>query len=122
MLHEIKRYYGVAEELANLVKEAESMIKEYGWQDMTVAPWGHAEPLMKYIGWLNDYTQCTQGTKEMLIQLWNGLAKILNAWKKHEAEKTIRCLILSGKHKGEIRMIEPWMAEMLAEDGAVTIL
>lgn len=122
MLQKIKRSYGVAEELQEEVKKAEGLIEKYGWQNMTVAPWGHAEPIMKIIGWLKDYSKCTQGTKEMLIQLWNGLADILNAWEKHEEERTVRCLVLRGKKKGEIWMCEPWMAEMLAEDGSVEIL
>lgn len=108
--------------LLDEVKKAEALIERYGWQGMTIAPYGHAEPLMKYIGWMKDYGNCTTGSKEHLIAIWNGLAGILNAWEQSELEKTVRCLILSGKHKGEERMYSPWMAELLVEEGSVELI
>ena len=51
-LKEIKRGYGVGEALEEQVAQAEEMIERYGWQNMTIAPYGHAEPLMKVIGWV----------------------------------------------------------------------
>lgn len=119
MLQRIDKRYGVAEILEAQVAEAERMIERYGWQKMTISPYGYAEPLMRYIGWMKDYRNCTDGSKDTLIAVWNGMADILNAWEQSEKERTVRVVILTGKHKGEERMYSPWMAEMLLEEGAV---
>ena len=122
MLQKIARRYGAAEMLEAQVAEAEQMIERYGWQKMTIAPYGHAEPLMQYIGWMHDYRNCTEGSKGVLIALWNGLADVLNAWEQSVKERTVRVVILSGNHKGEERMLSPWMAEMLLEEGTVRLV
>ena len=122
MLQKIARRYGAAEKLETQVAEAEQMIERYGWQKMTIAPYGHAEPLMQYIGWMHDYRNCTEGSKGVLIALWNGLADVLNAWEQSVKERTVRVVILSGNHKGEERMLSPWMAEMLLKEGAVRLV
>lgn len=123
MLNEIKGSYGISAQMKAFAKEAERMVKEYGWQDMTVAPYGsYADPVTKYIGWFKDYDNCTRGTKEHLVLLANGLARVMNAWEEHRKAATVKCRLLRGKHKGEERMYEPWMAELLVEDGAVAII
>lgn len=122
MLEKITNRYAAGEQLAEQVKEAEALIEKYGWQDLKISPWGFAEPITKYIGWLKDYSACSSGTKDMLISLWNGMADILNAWEEHEKAATVRCRLLRGDHKGEERMYEPRIAELLQEDGAVEIL
>lgn len=122
MLNKITGNYGIGSQVASFVEEADRMIETYGWQDRTVAPYMHAEPLMKYIGWLKDYDKCTSGSKAHLVILANGLADVLNAWEDHEKAATVKCRLLRGKHAGETRMCEPWMADMLAEDGAVEII
>jgi hypothetical protein len=121
-LKEIKRRHGVGEALKEQVAQAEEMIERYGWQNMTVAPYGHAEPLMKVIGWVKDYDQYTSGSKETIILIWNGLAQVLNAWEESEKQKTVPVRLLRGKHKGERRMMSPEFAELFAEDGAVEII
>jgi hypothetical protein len=121
MLQKIAKRYGVAEMLEAQVAEAEQMIERYGWQKMTIAPYGHAEPLMRYIEWMKDYRNCTDGSKDTLIAVWNGMADVLNAWEQSAKERTVRVTILSGRHEGEERMLSPWMAEMLLEEGAVRL-
>lgn len=122
MLQRIEGRYGVAAMLEAQVAEAEQMIERYRWQKMTISPYGHAEPLMRYIGWMKDYRNCTDGSKDTLIAVWNGMADILNAWEQSEKERTVKVVILTGKHKGEERMYSPWMADMLLEEGAVRII
>lgn len=122
MLNKITGRYGVGAQVASFVEEAERMIGEYGWQDRTVSPYMHAEPLVKYIGWLKEYDRCTRGSKEHLVLLANGLADVMNAWEEHEKAATVKCRLLRGEHVGETRMYEPWMADMLVEDGAVEII
>jgi hypothetical protein len=121
MLQKIAKRYGVAEMLEAQVAEAEQMIERYGWQKRTISPYGHAEPLMRYIGWMHDYRNCTDGSKDTLIAVWNGMADVLNAWEQSVKERTVRVTILSGRHEGEERMLSPWMAEMLLEEGAVRL-
>lgn len=108
--------------LLDEVKKAEALIERYGWQKMTISPYGYAEPLMKYIRWMKAYGDCTPGSKEDLIALWNGMADILNAWEQSEKERTVSVRLLSGKHKGEERMYSPWMAELLVEEGSVELI
>lgn len=120
MLKKIESRYFVGEQMAELIKTAEGMIERYGWQDMTLTPYGHAEPIMKVMGWLKDFDICTSGTKETLILIANGMADVLNAWEKHDAAKTIRVRLLTGKHKGEERMMSPEGVEMM--EGYIEIL
>lgn len=121
MLQKIEKRYGAAEMLEAQVAEAEQMIERYGWHKMTIAPYGNAVPLMQCIGWMHDYRYCTTGSKEVLIDVWNGMADVLNAWEQSEKERTVRVEILSGNHKGEEIMISPQFVEMLLKDGAIRL-
>lgn len=120
MLDKIEGRYWVRKQMMDFIETAEGMIKKYGWQNMTIAPYNHAEPIMKVVAWLKDYDRCTAGSKETLVLIANGMADVLNAWEKHEADKTIKVRLLTGKHKGEERMISPEDLEMF--EGLVEVL
>lgn len=120
MLNKIEGRYWIRKQMMEFIETAEGMIEKYGWQNMTLAPYGHAVPIMKMVGELKDYDLCTDSSKEYLVQLANGMANILNAWEKHEADKTIKVRILTGKHKGEERMVSSEYVELM--EGLVEVL
>lgn len=120
MLKKIEGRYWVREQMMDFIKTADEMIEKYGWQNMTIAPYQHAEPIMKVMGWLKDYDLCTSGSKETLVLIANGMVNVLNAWEKHEADKTVKVRLLTGKHKGEERMVSPEFVEMM--EGLVEVL
>ena len=121
MLKEIKGYFA-GEQVKEFVKEAERMIEEYGWHDRTVRPYNFNMPVTKIINDLKDYDICTEGSKEYLVTLANGLAEIMNSWENQHKEATIKAVILTGKHKGETRLFTPVLAKILLEDGMIAVV
>ena len=86
-----------AEEVAAFVNEARHMVAEYGWEDWTVTPWGYAEKVTKTINYIADYRRCTFSSKQMLISLANGLARVMNAWEQQELTGITLRSIKTGK-------------------------
>ena len=86
-----------AEEVAAFVREAKHMVALYGWSDRTVTPWGYAEKVTKTINDIADYRRCTFSSKQMLITLANGLARVMNAWEQQELTGITLRSIKTGK-------------------------
>ncbi len=103
------------DEVAAFVTETERMIGEYGWQNRTVAPYGHKEKLTKIVEKLKDYDRCTFGSKQQLISIANGLGDILTAWETQELEPKIAVRLV---RNGEIKEFCEEFARVLIEDGA----
>lgn len=110
MLHQIKRKSAAEVEL--FIKEAESMIEKYGWQEKTVRPYSFNVKVTKIIADLKDYRRCTSGSQEYLISLANGLAKILNSWEEFENKEKIE---VRSKKTGKIGKICKEDLEMFAD-------
>lgn len=103
MLKEIKGYF-LEEQVRDFVKEAERMIETYGWQEMVTHPYPNCPvKVTKIIADLKDYDQCTRGSREYLIQLANGLSRILNKWEEYELQPKIRVRILNTGKEKELR-------------------
>lgn len=102
-----------AEDMAAFLAEAERMITEYGWQDMSVHPYGYPVKVTKILKDFRDFDICTKGTKEYLILLVNGLAEIMNAWEDYEMEPKVKILVLESEKVFEV---SEDMAKMLIEE------
>lgn len=102
-----------AEDRAAFLAEAERMITEYGWQDMSVHPYGYPVKVTKILKDFRDFDICTKGTKEYLILLVNGLAEIMNAWEDYEMEPKVKILVLESEKVFEV---SEDMAKMLIEE------
>lgn len=101
------------DEVKAFVKEAEGMVNKYGWQDRTVTPWGYAEKVTKTISYISDFGRCTFSSKQMLITLANGLAKVLNAWEEQE----LTGVELRSVKTGKVVKVDPAMVELYLENG-----
>ena len=99
MLRKIEGRYNRREQMAEFVKEADRMIREYGWEEETTMPYGYPVKVTKLLDDCRDYDKCTKGSQEYLVGLANGLAEILNAWEESTKEWT-------RQPKVTIRMIE----------------
>ena len=108
MLKEIKRSSDVAEFIAT----AENMITQYGWQNKTVHPYSFPMKVTKIIEDLKDSDRCTEGSKDYLIALANGLAPIMNSWEEYEHAEKITVRI---KKSGKIIKILASDLEMFAD-------
>lgn len=114
MLKKIEGRYYRSSQMAAFVKEAERMIEAYGWQKRTVSPYSFSMPLAKVIKDLKDYDICTDGSKEYLISLANGLTDIMNAWEKHAKEPKVEVIVIdSGKRVA----LDEAFAKELVEEG-----
>lgn len=103
-------------ERAEFVREAESMIEKYGWENRTVMPWAGTElRIVKIIEDLKAYDECTRSSKEYVVILVNGLADTMNAWESHELE--IKFSVRSVK-TGKVLRLSADFATMLVEEGA----
>lgn len=113
MLNKIEGRYGRGEKLMAEVSKAEEMVERYGWQERTVMPYSWPEKVTKLLWQCKQFYDCTPGSRDYLIDLWNGLADILNAWDAQEqVAVTVRIL-----HNGKIRRLDPEFAEMLVQEG-----
>lgn len=108
MLNKIEKRADVAE----FIKTAESMIVKYGWQDKTVHPYSYPMKVTKIIEDLKDYDKCTEGSKDYLIALANGLVPIMNSWEEYEHAEKITVRI---KKSGKITKITADDLEMFAD-------
>ena len=120
MLNELKNGKWVhsistAEEVNAFVKEAESMVEKYGWQDRTVSPWGYAEKVTKTISTIKDFPQCTFSSKQMIITLANGLARVMNAWEQQE----LHGIVLKSVKTGKVVKVDPELADIYLDNGFV---
>lgn len=116
MLKKIEGRYFWNRQMEENLREAERMIERYGWQERTIAPFGHSEPLMRYIGYMRDFPNCTEGSREwMVLFINNGFADILNAWERQEKEPKVLVRIIKTGKQIEIRETDLDMFEGLIE-------
>ena len=95
MLNKVR---GGSSEMAAFVREADRMIRTYGWENADVHPYSYAVKVTKVVDDLRDYDACTEGTKSYLVALANGLVPILNAWEAYEKEPMVLVRVVdSGK-------------------------
>lgn len=92
----LKKVCGGSSEMASFVREAERMVRAYGWENMEVHPYSYAVKVTKVISDIKDYDICTKGTKEYLVALANGLARILNKWEEYELEPMVAVRLTNG--------------------------
>ena len=121
MLERIKGY-GKSEQVREFVNTATEMVKRYGWEEMMVTPWGYAEKVTKVINDISDYDKCTEMSKETLVQLANGLVKILNHWESRELEPRVKVRIITGEHIGEVKEFCESTANDLISFGMVELI
>ena len=94
----LKMVRGGSSEMASFVREAERMVRAYGWENAEVHPYSYAMKVTKVIADLKDYDVCTDCTKDYLVSLANGLARILTKWEEYEAEPKVTVRVIeSGK-------------------------
>ena len=120
MLKELKNgkwahQIATVEEVNEFVNEAKDMVKKYGWEERTVAPWGYAENVMKTIDYIADFKSCTFSSKQMLITLANGLAKVMNTWEERE----LYGISIKSVKTGKISKVEKDMVDFYLENGFV---
>lgn len=111
MLNKLTNYSNYVER-QKFIKEAESMIKKYGWEEKTVHPWSYPIKVTSIIDDLKDYDLCTTGSKHQIISLVNGLADILNAWEKYELAPKKKIIA-----NGKVKEVECNLAEELVKEG-----
>ena len=97
MIHELVGYPS-SEAVRQFVNSMKKVVDKYGWGDEVVHPWANVPmKISKIISDMSDYWKCSRGTKDYLIDLGNGLAKILNAWVEYEENGVWVKIISSGK-------------------------
>jgi hypothetical protein len=92
--------------------EARSMIAKYGWEDRKVAPYGHAESLVKMVDDIGDAEACTYDSKEYLWSLADGLTRILNIWE----ENIVNGYDVVNPKTGEITRFDRDLADLLVSE------
>jgi len=102
-----------AEEVAAFVNEARHMVAEYRWEDRTVTPWGYAEKVTKTINYIADYRRCTFSSKQMLISLANGLARVMNAWEQQE----LTGITLRSIKTGKVVKVDECIVDLYLDNG-----
>ena len=92
------------------VKEADRMIREYGWQDKEVYPYSYPVPVTEIVDSLRDFDSCTRSSQGYLVDLANGLAGIMNSWETYEKmpKRSVRDV-----ETGHVFSVSEEMAEML---------
>lgn len=118
MLYKLKSTDG-SKEIAAFVVEAEEMVEKYGWQDRTVTPYSWPEKVTKLISDIKDYDLCTNGSRDYLKLLANGLVDRLNAWERYENLPKVRVRsLLTGN---EAELVEELAKEMIEAGVCVAI-
>lgn len=84
MLEQISGQYDKRQKMMSLVEQAEQMVNKYGWENREVHPWRYPMKVTEILQECKDYDQYTYNSKEMLVDLINGLVPILNAWEEYE--------------------------------------
>jgi len=79
-----------SDEIHAFVAEADRLVKTYGWVDEIVHPHGYAVKIVKIIDDLRDYDICSDGSKDYLVDLANGLARVLNKWEAYELSPKVQ--------------------------------
>lgn len=114
MLKEIKGRYNRMEQVMEFVKEADRMIEKYGWQDKVVYPYSYPEKVVKIVDDLKEYSSYTYSSQSLLIDMANGLAKIMNAWEEQENEPKVSIKMVRG---GKVIILPKSFAEIIIADG-----
>ena len=117
MLKKLEGYIITSDSVKEFVKEAERMIRRYGWQDATVHPYEFPMKVTKIIRNLKDYDKCTRCSKDYLVDLANGLARIMNKWEECEQEEKITVRIIKGASEGKVLTMAKSLADDLVEFG-----
>ena len=108
-----------ADRVMDLVKDMKEVVAEFGWADEVVHPWaGCPMKVGKIIDDISEYKNCTKGTRDYLVDMANGLVRILNAWMEHEKNGVWVKIIDSGK----MAKVEKDFAEELVSMGRCEIL
>lgn len=105
------------EEVSKFVEEATRMITAYGWEDRTVTPWGYAEKVTKTVKTVSEYPACTFGTKQTLITLANGLARVMNAWEQQE----LTDITLTNTKTGRTVKVPEELADIYLQNGFIRV-
>ena len=118
MLKELKngkfiQNIATTEEVEAFVKEARHMVNHYGWADRTVTPWGYVEKVTKTINDIADYRRCTFSSKQMLITLANGLARVMNAWEQQE----LTGITLRSIKTGKVVKVDECIVDLYLDNG-----
>lgn len=115
MLKKIEGRYNLSKKVKAFVLEATEMVERWGWLGMVVHPYSNCPmKVTEIIQNVSDYDLCTEGSKEYLVQLANGLVDILNAWEEYELQPKVKVRSLKG---GKIHEVTPDFAEILIKDG-----
>ena len=64
--------------------EAAAMVEKYNWYDREVMPWSWLEKVTDIIAQVASGVGSTNGSKQMLWSLANGLTDIMNHWENTE--------------------------------------
>lgn len=90
-------------ELMLFVSNAEAIIKKYGWEQRKTYPYpGCPMDAIKIINDCKSYDECTECSKDYLLDLATGFEKILNAWVKHKEAPKVKVRIKSNGNVVEI--------------------
>lgn len=108
-----------ADNVRDLVIDLKRIVAKFGWENEVVHPWaGCPMKIGKIIEDISSYKNCTNGTKEYLVDMANGLVRILNAWIEHEKNGVWVRILESGK----MAKVEKDFAEELVKMGRCEIV
>lgn len=80
--------------MKEFVEEARRMVEQYGWQKMTVTPYGFNEKVTVMLDRMADYEKYEKHSQNLLRQEANGLVRILNKWEEYENCPKVRVRVL----------------------------
>ena len=117
-LEKLKGKYVPRAAVRGWVREADRMIREYGWEDWDVHPHGYPVKVTEIVNDLRGYEKCTQGSKDYLVALANGLTGIMNAWEEHR-KNSVWVRLSSGEKK---EVYDRELADLLVGAGLCEIV
>ena len=98
--------------------EADRMIAEHGWQEMTVTPYGFATKVTELVDRLRDYDSYTEDSRWVILSEIRGLTRVLNAWEEYEKAPKVEVRRKSDGKVIRIRIEDiPLFGELVEADG-----
>ena len=98
--------------------EAAAMVEKYNWYDREVMPWSWLEKVTDIIAQVASGVGSTNGSKQMLWSLANGLTDIMNHWEQTE----LYGIIVMNLNSGKIFKVDKDMADFFYESDIHVII
>lgn len=109
--------------LMAFVEEAEQIITRYGWQDRETRPYPNCPiTASKILKDCKDYDNCTEGSREYLIQLAEGFRPILEEWERYELAPKVKVRIKKTGRIVELEKSDDGFVQFLIDEGLVELI